>query len=185
MFAERGYTATTIDEICAAVPISKRTFFRYFADKEALVFPNRERRLERFRALLDSVGPKQSPFDVFRTVTSIFAVEYTEHREQLLAQQRLIASSPELLAREREIDRDWEREIASSFVRRLPPGESAPRLADVLAGAVIGTVRATMRHWYAGDGRDDLEALGHEAIDYLERGFVFEAGSGSGSATRE
>ncbi|MCA9715757.1 MAG: TetR family transcriptional regulator [Myxococcales bacterium] len=173
MFAERGYAATTIDEICAAVPTSKRTFFRYFADKEALVFPNRRGRLARFQELLAAVRPDQSPFDVFRTVTSLFAAEYTENREQLLAQQRLIAQSPELLAREREIDSDWEREIAASFVRRMPPGESGPWLADVLAGAVMGTVRATMRHWYADDGQADLESLGLEAIDYLERGFVF------------
>ncbi|MFD0000045.1 TetR/AcrR family transcriptional regulator [Nocardia sp. NPDC127526] len=33
-FAERGFGATTLDELCEAVEISKRTFFRNFTSKE-------------------------------------------------------------------------------------------------------------------------------------------------------
>lgn len=34
LFLAKGYEATTIDEIVAAVEVSQRTFFRYFATKE-------------------------------------------------------------------------------------------------------------------------------------------------------
>ncbi|WP_067818446.1 TetR/AcrR family transcriptional regulator [Actinomadura kijaniata] len=36
MFTERGYDATTLDELCDAVEVSKRTFFRTFPSKEAV-----------------------------------------------------------------------------------------------------------------------------------------------------
>ncbi|GLX07905.1 TetR family transcriptional regulator [Microbispora sp. NBRC 16548] len=34
LFTERGFEATTLDDLCAAVEISKRTFFRNFGSKE-------------------------------------------------------------------------------------------------------------------------------------------------------
>jgi len=171
MFHERGFEATTIEDICAAVPTSKRTFFRYFPDKEALVFPNRDMRLDRFAEVLAQAPAHEQPFDTFRRVTRLFAAEYQQNSEQLLAQQPLVASSPALLAREREIDHDWEQAIADAFMRRLPPGLASQRRAEVLAGAMIGVVRATMRHWFGSGCVDDLEQLGHEALDSLERGF--------------
>ena len=34
---ERGYAAATVDEVCARVGVSKKTFFNYYASKEAAV----------------------------------------------------------------------------------------------------------------------------------------------------
>jgi AcrR family transcriptional regulator len=171
MFRTRGFDSTTLDDICFAVPISKRTFFRYFPDKEALLVPNREKRLDRFIEVLRALPVSVPPFVILRQVTDLFAAEYTENREQLLAQQSLLGSSAALIAREREIDRDWEAVIVRVFVARLPPGPESQRRAEVTAGAVIGAVRATMRSWFARGCVDDLAALGHEAIDGLELGF--------------
>jgi AcrR family transcriptional regulator len=169
-FRTRGFAETTIDDICDAVGISKRTYFRYFPDKEALLVPNREKRLDRFIELLKVAPVDESPFVILRRVTDLFAAEYTANRDQLLAQQGLLRSSPTLVAREREIDRDWEAVLAKMFVTRLPEGESERR-AEVLAGAVIGAVRATMRYWFERGCVDDLRVLGHTAIDELEHGF--------------
>lgn len=171
LFSEHGFDATTLEDICAAVSVSKRTFFRYFPDKESLVFPNRDKRRERFVELLAAAPDCEAPFDTFRRVTRLFAAEYVDNREQLLAAQTLIASSTALLAREAAIDREWEQDIAALFMNRIPPGAASQRRAEILAGAMMGTVRATMRHWYAMGGGDDLERLGHEALDALEAGF--------------
>ncbi len=90
MFRSRGFDSTTLDDICTAVPISKRTFFRYFPDKEALLVPNREKRLDRFVELLNAAPVSETPFMIFRRVTDVFAAEYMDNRAQLLAQQSLL-----------------------------------------------------------------------------------------------
>jgi len=171
LFREKGFDQTTLEDICAESGISKRTFFRYFKDKESLVFPNRDTRLEAFRGFLQMYGDADNPFEVLRVATKVFSTEYNSNSDKILAQQVLINSSGALRARESEIDRDWELEIAAAFGRRSAPGRPNELWAAVAAGAVMGVVRATMRQWFAHGCLEDLNELGQMAIDSLERGF--------------
>ncbi|HTA66447.1 MAG TPA: TetR family transcriptional regulator [Xanthomonadaceae bacterium] len=170
-FHQNGYETTTIDEVCQDVGVSRRTFFRYFPDKESLAFPHRRERLERFVELLGSAPASEGPVAGLRRISQMFAKEYMQNRDRLVAQQRLVQAAPALLARENEIDRDWENGMSLAFRARAGGGPEGELRARVLAGAAIGVIRATMRHWFASDGKDDLAQLGDEALDYLERGW--------------
>ncbi len=169
-FHRDGFEPTTIDVICEDAGISRRTFFRYFPTKEDLVFPHRRERLERFLELLHQAPETVSAIGSLRGVAQVFAKEYMQNREQLVAQQKLIQRTPALLAREHEIDLDWEAAIAQAFRERPGAGQVSELRARVLAGAAIGVIRATMRHWFAHDGKPDLARLGDEALDLLEKG---------------
>lgn len=177
-FHRDGFEATTIDDICADVGVSRRTFFRYFANKEALAFPHRAERLERFVELLEGAPDAESPISSLRRIAQIFAREYSANRDQLLAQQRLIARTPSLVARENEIDRDWEDAMATVFEQRLRGGHDVILRARMMAGAAIGLIRATMRHWFELEGRADLGELGNRALDALQDGFLSAASTG-------
>ncbi len=171
LFHAKGFDATTLEEICSESVISKRTFFRYFKDKEALVFPNRDERLANFVSFLEAGAAHEDPFATLRRATRLFGIEYGQHRNAILAQQKLVVSSPALLAREREIDRDWEKAIAKIFAGRLSSAPQNELWSRVLAGAIMGVVRATMTCWFDNDCDDDLVKLGLDAIDCLESGF--------------
>lgn len=179
-FHSKGFDATTIDEICADAQVSRRTFFRYFANKEALAFPHRTERLERFLELLEGAPLNECPFISLRQIAQVFAREYSLNREQQLAQQQLINSTPALVARENEIDRDWENAMAEVFIQRYASGDNSGSQIDfahtdlrarMLAGAAIGVIRATLRHWFAMQGNADLASLGAQALDALQGGF--------------
>ena len=49
LFARHGYDDTTVDEIAAAVGISRRTFFRYFESKPDVVWGEFDVELGRLR----------------------------------------------------------------------------------------------------------------------------------------
>ncbi|MCP4867653.1 MAG: TetR family transcriptional regulator [Proteobacteria bacterium] len=171
LFRKQGFDASTLEEICDRAQISKRTFFRYFRDKESLVFPNREQRLEDFESFLQLPLPQENPFDTLRKATRLYGAEYNSNRVAILAQQSLVHGSGHLLAREAEIDRDWERQIALAFARKVGGGESVELWSRVMAGAIMGVVRSTMSYWFERNCEDNLVDLGLDAIDKLEKGF--------------
>lgn len=169
LFRAQGFEATTIEHIAAAAGVSRRTFFRYFATKDAAVFPHAEARIARFREALRPRGGEAVQAAVRRAVVEV-AREFAAHRDELLLQHALIASSPVLLAREHEIDLAWEDAIVAALEAEQDPAADAaqgPLRARVLAGAIAGALRAALRVWLDGRGRADLATLGAQALDLL------------------
>ena len=176
LFHADGFDATTIEQICAEALISKRSFFRYFRDKESLVFPNRDERLSVFVEFLSANQDVDNPFDGLRLATQVFGAKYNRNNKRLRDQQAVIHSSLALLSREREIDQDWQKAIANAFSARAGQSPESDLWSRVLAGAIMGVVRSTMTFWFDRDCKDDLTELGLDALDHLERGFPHRAG---------
>lgn len=170
LFEERGYQDTTIEEIAAAAEVSRRTFFRYFPTKEAVLFPDRERRLEAFRAHLDPSAAGGDPLQAVRRALLSLAKDYEAHREGMVTRQRIVESSPALLALELSEDRPWEDALAAALGDRSRAPAATRLRARILAGALMGAIRVTLREWCWRKGRVNLETLGEEALVLLAAG---------------
>jgi len=169
LFQRDGFEATTVDAIADAAVVSRRTFFRYFPTKEAVVFPHNSARLSAFtRALADST--RGEPFSRLRQAVVEMGRVFMSARAELLLQNELIRSAPALVVYELELDAEWERAMAAALTPEDATPESS-QLARVVAGAAMGAIRATLRSWYEGGARDDLVSLGQSALDMLEHGF--------------
>lgn len=164
---ERGFDGVTIDRIAADADVARRTFFRYFATKEAALFPDYARRLDLFRGSLRDGSPGESPFARVERAFLALAVVYMREREEIVAQQRVVDASPALIAHERMLDREFERAVADALEPGGRAAARAGRRARILAGATMGAVRATLREWFDAAGRPDLVALGRETFDQL------------------
>jgi AcrR family transcriptional regulator len=172
LFAARGFDGTTVDDIAAAAEVSRRTFFRYFATKEIVMFPHQTLYLQRFRKLLAERRDGESPFEALRRVCLQMAGAYMRSRDEHLRQQRIIQHSRALIARGNEMDTEWEMVIADALIRRMGTGREAQRRAHLMAGALMGAIRATLQEWYAGDCRQDLAELSQEMFALLATGFA-------------
>lgn len=182
LFHDKGYEATTVAEIARAANVSRRTFFRYYATKDALLFVEDSENLEHFRVLLGARETGDDDLAHIRRACLALAEGYMRDREQILARARIIESSPVLGKQERQQDMSWERAIAESLLsaRNATPArpDSNPlreRRARMLAGAVFGAVRATMAAWQEQGGRADLPRMIGEALDLFSlRSVEFE-----------
>jgi AcrR family transcriptional regulator len=69
LFEEQGYVATSIEDITERADVARRTFFRYFASKEAVLVPDRTDYEDRLLAVLEHVEPPLTMGRVLRAFT--------------------------------------------------------------------------------------------------------------------
>lgn len=63
LYAERGFDATTVDDIAARAGLTERTFFRHFSDKREVLFSGSDLLLAHMLAAMDAVPASASPLE--------------------------------------------------------------------------------------------------------------------------
>jgi AcrR family transcriptional regulator len=167
LFAARGFEEVTVDEIAAAANVSRRTFFRYYPQKEDVFFGRRAAQLAALEALLAArplAAADEAPFATVRRALLALADLHVESRSEILAEHRILAGSPELLAR----DLEWDRRVLDLLAATLERGGGDPRRARLAAAAIVGVLRVVIERWVESGGRTNLRAEGEEALALLE-----------------
>lgn len=131
LFAARGYSAVTVGEIAAAAGVGERTLYRYFADKDDLLFGEDEQMRAALHAAIEQQPGGQPPFTVLREASAALARSLQGRREDLARRRRVIASSSALSARERAKRVAWEAVLAEGLSRRGVPPEQAALLGRI------------------------------------------------------
>ncbi|MEV0252010.1 TetR family transcriptional regulator [Nocardia sp. NPDC050712] len=147
LFAEKGYEATTVDEIAEAAGISRRTFFRQFRSKEDVIFADHESQLA--RAAADLAAAQGDPWDaVCAAVVGVFE-RFTQWREIAARRYRVVRRVPALREREIVTVFRYERLFTDYLRERLP---EAPDLARVqFTAAVTATHNYLLRRMVRGE----------------------------------
>jgi AcrR family transcriptional regulator len=100
LFAERGFDDTTVAQIAERAGLTKRTFFRYFADKREVLFWGAEQ-LETLFVTALAAAPASAPALGVITAALEGLAERFEGQRDLVAQRfRIMAASPELHERQ-------------------------------------------------------------------------------------
>jgi AcrR family transcriptional regulator len=168
LFAKRGFDDVTVDEIADRAGVSRRTFFRYFPTKDAVVLERRREQLAELERLL-AERPKTEPVrDVVLAVLSELARGYVEGRARILAERRLFAKSASLAVADIEVDRAFENALAKDVMRRMGSGPDERRRARVFAAALFAVIRVTIDEWaHDKEGAISLETSGREAAEQI------------------
>jgi AcrR family transcriptional regulator len=167
LLVEKGYDATTVEEIAAAAGVSHMTFFRYFPRKEEVV------EYDEYDPLLEDLiaarPPDEAPITAVHNALRVGLQQVlSTDREALLIRTRLILDNPVLRSRNL-VAQDTTRDLfARALARR--GGLAEPDLAaTVQASAALGAIAPALTTW-AEDGEADLIALIDIAFTALESG---------------
>lgn len=165
LFLERGYQATSIEEISAAAGVSRRTFFRYFPTKDAAFFAAEDARYDAFVAALDEARATPNVWHAVSDAMHRRVASYAADRRGTVAWYTVLGAVPALHAQHMAHELRWEASIRDAF---LTEGLEAFE-ASLCAGATVGVIRAVLADWVAEGGRGDLVVGWRRATDWLSR----------------
>jgi mycofactocin system transcriptional regulator len=169
LFARQGYDHTSIDEIAAAVGVSRRTFFRYYDSKPEVVWGEFDAELARLRTRLEAAPRDQPLIDVLRRAVMDTNRFGPRELEELRIRIVLTSTVPTLVAHSAVRYAEWCDVVAGFVAGRIggSPDDLAPQ---TVARAALGVATAAFVHWSRGD-RGDLVDEVDQAFRLLATGF--------------
>jgi AcrR family transcriptional regulator len=163
LFEERGYSETTVADIAEAAGLTKRTFFRYFADKREVLFAGSEVLEGELVAAVDAAPAQAGPFEAAAVGLDAIAPFFQDRRDFSVRRQRVIDSSQELQEREL-IKRERLADAVANALRRRGGAEPAASLA---AQTAIAIFHVAFTRWVLKDHRESFLEQLHEARETL------------------
>lgn len=155
LFAEQGYEETTVAQIAESAGLTKRTFFRYFADKREVLFDASHQLQDLWvaglRAAPDEASPMAAVFAGLDDVATMFVDRHAFARKRAT----VVAANPELQERELIKLHTLTDAIAAALVDRGVSPNGA-----VLAGhAGVTVFHVAFGRWVRQDDPSALRAL--------------------------
>jgi AcrR family transcriptional regulator len=168
LFYERGYAATTVEDIVAAVDVSPRTFFRYFPTKEDLVVALGATGLDLFLEALRTRPPGESlQVAIGKAIEQSLAPGW-EDTGKVRSFLELLRETPALRARwleEAHAKRDLMAEVIA-----VRTGTDPTDLRNlIIAGTVTLTINAALQVWADQNAEPDAAPFVYRGLAELAR----------------
>ncbi len=165
LFIEKGYEATTLDDIALAAGISRRTFFYYFKSKDEILMSLQSGMGEMIVAALHKQRDDTRPITAVRNAVIEVCAPFST--ENLLAIDRLMRSNEGVQARKQASYVQHERTLFEALREKWPDPEreTALRLVAMLS---IGAIRLSTEALNREGGRRSLTDILKDTFDALE-----------------
>jgi AcrR family transcriptional regulator len=163
LFEEQGFENTSAVQIAKRARVTTRTFFRYFPDKQAILFVDAERlSVALVQGILDAADVA-APLRTVVQALAGFDWLSVGSRESQRQRDTMIASNSDLL--ERELIK--QQQMATEFSNALRQRGVDPATAELAARVGIEVFRTAYRQWLAADDDADLAAMTEAVMSAL------------------
>jgi AcrR family transcriptional regulator len=160
LFAERGYEQTTVEDIADAADVAVRTFFRYFASKQHVLFGDVAISfVSRLREALAERPADEPPVAAVAAAIETLTIVNDEEHHEIMARMRLVRELPELMPAYLTVLHQMQETIAAFVARRTGEPDTAP-YPQLVAGAAALAAKASL----AEVGRSDLGPREHSEL---------------------
>jgi AcrR family transcriptional regulator len=147
LYAERGFEQTTVAAIAERAGLTERTFFRHYADKREVLFPDGATFQRRFVDAVAAAPQSATPMEAVADAIEAAAAMLDEYRGRDFARhrQQIIVANPEL--QERELTKLAA--VATAVAGALRARGVSEPLATLTAEVGITVFRVAFGRWVA------------------------------------
>ncbi len=149
LFGERGFHATTVQEIVDRAGVTERTFYRHFVNKEEVLFSDEGIILDLIVRSFSSMPRNATPRQILEAVATQLGEEFEPTRATQRVRVAILASEPALMERELLKQEKWSESIAKLFQNRGVPSFRA----SIIAAAATATFRTVYLRWATDNSR--------------------------------
>ncbi|WP_017791747.1 TetR/AcrR family transcriptional regulator [Leucobacter salsicius] len=157
LLADRGYEATTAEDLADAVGVSRSTFFRRFGSKDDVIFADHDLALAELEAHLSSTD--LSPSEALITGTCNVLRLLIRDPEAARLRFVLVRQHEQLKERELVITHRYQR-VFARYLRANLAADAPGWVAATFAAALVALHNQTLRNWLRDDVDDAPAALG-------------------------
>lgn len=154
LFEERGYAATTVDDIAAAANVSRRTFFRYFAGKDEVFIVDPEGKLAALHVALAEGPPDEPTIAALRRGILALVSAYFDP-ELVRAEARVALLEPVVAAAGLAYQVRWEDALAVEVAEDLGVDVNTDPRPRITAHATVAILRAGVAAWLGSGGHGE------------------------------
>lgn len=145
LFHERGYAATTLEDIADRAAVHKQTVLRYFGSKDGIALAFRQIALQKFRTGLWDPARTIPVLEYWRTFVEASAREVTE-RGDMMRYTKLVESEPGLMAASLAIHMQYEEILAAELSREAGLDPATDLESRFLAAFLVAGNFSIARH---------------------------------------
>lgn len=169
-FATRGFERVTVEDIAGACDVSPRTFFRYFASKEDVLFADGDGQRSHVIDVLAAQPPDVSPLEAMQAAVRELARDYEAQREAVLLRHRIVAGTPSLRSHVAERLHGWESAVIEEL-RRSGRADGMDELSlRLMVAATTSALCVSIDLWAEGGAEGDLGTVLADALEKLGSG---------------
>ena len=158
LFEERGYDATSVEEIAEHAGVSRSTFFRYHGSKESVIFPDHDALLRSVEDRL-SASTEQSAIAAVSDAVRLVLFHYVAEGERARQRYRLTSSVPALRERELVSGSRYQRLFRRYISEWGDRTDESETRAELMAAAVVAAHNRVLRKWLRGECAEPREAV--------------------------
>lgn len=164
--AERGYDATTAEDLADAVGMSRSTFFRRFGSKDDVVFADHDVALAQLQQHLK--GSELSPSETLVGGTTDVLRHLIRDPEAARLRFELMRLTPSLRDRELVITHRYER-VYARYLRERAPAATPEWVVATLSAGLVAVHNLALREWLHGRDQDPAGRAARELAALVER----------------